>query len=352
MEARFSRWQLARAAGYSPHVVFTAADIAQIDIAAALDRVLPRVHRTPLLHSRLLDERVGARVWLKAENFQRAGSFKSRGAFNSALVGLEAGDQRGLLAISSGNHGQALALAASEFRLDATVVMAARSSPVKKAAIRAYGAEVVSEGVTMANREEIAAELAAQRDLRVVHPHDDPHVISGQATLGWELAEELKNRGVPGPLVLVPLGGGGLLSGVALALKSFLPGAKVVGVEPEAGNDGFLSLASASRMSLSAEPVTVADGAATIRLGSLCWEVIKREVGEIRTVSDSQIGEACWWLWSRCKLVVEPTGALAVAAAMAAPELTAERDIVCVLSGGNCLPGQIAALIGEGARTG
>ncbi|MGC1184733.1 MAG: pyridoxal-phosphate dependent enzyme [Candidatus Dormiibacterota bacterium] len=333
-------------------MAFTGTDIAQIDIDAAVERVLPRVHRTPLLHSRLLDERVGSRVWLKAENFQRSGSFKARGAFNAALVGLEAGDQRGLLAISSGNHGQAVALAASELGLAATVVMAGKSSPVKKEAIRAYGAEVVSEGVTISNREEIAAELASRHDLRVIHPHDDPHVISGQATVGWDLAEDLKSRGVANPLVLVPLGGGGLLSGVALALKRFVPGAVVVGVEPEAGNDGLLSLASGKRVSLSAEPVTVADGAATIRLGSLCWEVIKREIAEIRTVSDRQLGEACWWLWSRCKLVVEPTGALAAAAAIGATESPGDRDTVCVLSGGNCLPAQIAALIGDGAQAG
>jgi threonine dehydratase len=333
---------------YPRPVVFTGADIAQIDIDAAIERVTPRIHRTPLLHSLLLDQRVGGRVWLKAESFQRAGSFKSRGAFNAALFGLEGGDQRGLLAISSGNHGQAVALAAAELGLAAAVVMAAKSSPVKKAAIRAYGAEVISEGVTLANREEVAEELASRRGLRLIHPHDDPQVISGQATVGWELAADLQSRGVTDPLVLVPLGGGGLLSGVALALHRFLPRATVVGVEPEAGNDGLLSLQSGSRVTLPGEVDTVADGAATMRLGSLCWEVIKREIEKILTVSDAQIGEACWWLWSRCKLVVEPTGALAVAAALSRIGSSPPPEIVCILSGGNCLPGQIAELVGVG----
>jgi len=329
----------------------------QIDVDAALRRLGDRVHHTPLLHSRLLDREVGARLWLKAENFQRAGSFKARGAFNAALVGVEAGDPRGLLAISSGNHGQAVALAAAELGLPAVVVMSEGSSPVKIAAIRGYRAEVVTQGVTMSNREQIATELAAARGLRVVHPHDDPHVISGQATVGCELAAQLGSLGIEAPLVLVPLGGGGLLSGTVIALKRLLPRARVVGVEPAASNDGALSLASGSRVTLSEAPRTVADGAATMRLGAICWEIIKAEVEEIVTVSDRQIGAASWWLWTRCKLVVEPTGALGVAAALAAVgSLASLRDsdpstypseIVCVVSGGNCLPSQISDLVGS-----
>ncbi len=324
-----------------------------IDVDAAVGRLQDRVHRTPLIHSRLLDEASGARLWLKAENFQRAGSFKSRGAFNAALVGIEAKDSRGLIALSSGNHGQALALAASELGLSAVVVMAEGSSPVKIAAVRGYGAEVITEGVTVLNREQIAADLAEERGLRLVHPHDDPHVISGQATVGVELVGQLRSRGVEDALVLVPLGGGGLLSGVLLALRERLPKARIVGVEPEAGNDGALSLASGSRVSLAEAPVTVADGAATIRLGALCWDIIRQHVDEIVTVSESEIGAACWWLWSRSKLVVEPTGALTVAAALSptGPAAALRRDggnpanVVCVLSGGNCLPGQIAQLV-------
>ncbi|MGH7666875.1 MAG: threonine/serine dehydratase [Candidatus Dormibacteria bacterium] len=320
-----------------------------IDIDGALARLVGRIHTTPLLHSRLLDQRLGARLWLKAECFQRAGSFKARGAFNAALVGLEGGDRRGLVAISSGNHGQALALAASELDLRAVVVMPESASPVKMAAVRGYGAEVVSEGVHMLNRERVATDLATARGMRIVHPHDDPHVISGQATVGCELAGQLRARGVEAPLVLVPLGGGGLLSGMALALRRELPRARVVGVEPEASNDGLLSLAQGSRVSLSKPPRTVADGAATLRLGQLCWEVISAEVGEIVTVTDRQLADALWWLWTRCKLLVEPTGALAVAAALGGASRSLSEggssEVVCVISGGNCLPQQISELV-------
>jgi threonine dehydratase len=326
-----------------------------IDLDGAINRLAGHVRTTPLLHSRLLDQAVGARVWLKAENFQRAGSFKSRGAFNAALVGLAENDSRGLAALSSGNHGQAVALAAAELGLSAVVVMSEGSSPVKISAVSGYGAEVISHGVNLGNRERIASDLAAERGLRLVHPHNDPHVISGQATVGIELAQQLHARGIQAPLVLVPLGGGGLLSGVVLALRRWLPKARVVGVEPEASNDGQLSLAAGSRVELPKNPVTVADGAATLRLGSICWDIITNEVDEIVTVSDYQIGAACWWLWSRCKLVVEPTGALSVAAALARVGSLAEllgastesKEIVCVLSGGNCVPSQIAELVGD-----
>ncbi|MGC2192504.1 MAG: threonine/serine dehydratase [Candidatus Dormiibacterota bacterium] len=326
-----------------------------IDLDGAINRLDKHVRTTPLLHSRLLDQAVGARIWLKAENFQRAGSFKSRGAFNAALVGLEENDSRGLAALSSGNHGQAVALAAAELGLSAVVVMSEGSSAVKISAVRGYGAEVLSQGVNLGNREQIAADLAAERALRLVHPHNDPHVISGQATVGFELAQQLQARGVQAPLVLVPLGGGGLLSGVVLALRRWLPKARVVGVEPQASNDGQLSLRAGSRIELPESPVTVADGAATLRLGSICWDIIRQEIDEIVTVSDQQIGAACWWLWSRCKLVVEPTGALSVAAALTAVGSLAEllgasaesKEIVCVLSGGNCLPSQIAELVGD-----
>ncbi len=341
---------------YPGSVPASASRASEIDLEAARRRIEGRVRRTPLAHSRLLDARAGARVWLKAENLQRAGSFKARGAFNAALVGLEQGDRRGLLALSSGNHGQALALAAAELGLAATVVMPASASPVKVAAVRGYGAEAITEGVTQENREQVTARLAEERGLRFIHPHDDPHVISGQATVGFELAEQLESRGVAEPLVLVPVGGGGLISGVLLALLRALPRARVLGVEPEAGNDGQLSLQQGRRVSLPAPPQTVADGAATMRLGELCWELIREHLERIVTVSDPEVAEACWWLWSRCKLVVEPTGAMTVAALLAEPGggrlgglERGGAEVVCVLSGGNCLPQQLASLIGPRA---
>lgn len=309
-----------------------------------------RVHRTPLLHSSLLDRRVGTTVWLKAENFQRGGAFKARGAFNAALAGLEAGDHRGLAALSSGNHGQAVAIAAAELGLSATVVMPATASPVKVAAVKGYGGEAITEGVTQENREERAAEIAAERNLRFIHPHNDPFVIAGQATVGFEIADQLQHRGVERALVLAPVGGGGLVSGVLLALRQAMPSSMVVGIEPEQGNDGQLSLLEGVRVSLPQVPRTVADGAATMSLGALCWEVIHQHLGRIATVSDLEIGEALWWLWSRCKLVVEPTAAMTLAALLAEPRggrlgEPLPDQVVCLISGGNCLPAQIAALV-------
>ncbi len=335
-------------------------DPGDIDLDSAGQRLRGRVHATPLLHSSSLDRQAGARLWLKAESFQRSGSFKARGAFNALLAGLEAGDRRGVLAVSSGNHGQAVALAASELGLPATVVMPQGASPVKISAVRSYGATVVTDGVTGENREEVARNLAAELDLRLVHPHDDPWVIAGQSTVATELVAQAQRAGLsPGP-VLVPVGGGGLLAGVCLALERAWPGAVVIGVEPALGDDAKRSLESGRLVTLARTPETVADGARTLRLGGLCWEVIRRRVQRIVTVTDVEIAEACWWLWSRCKLVVEPTGALTVAAALRAGRDRASLglaaapgdagDLVCILSGGNCTPAQIADLVSTTSR--
>jgi threonine dehydratase len=292
---------------------------------------------------------------LKAETFQRSGSFKARGAFNAALAGVEAGDRSRLLAVSSGNHGQAVALAAQELGLGATVVMPEDSNPAKLLAVAAYGATVVSSGVTARNREEIAADLAGRSGLRMVHPHNDPLVIAGQSTVADEIVEQLAARKVAPSTVVVPVGGGGLLAGVCLALERRLPGVEVVGVEPAAGDDAARSLREGRLVSLEAAPVTAADGARTLHLGSLCWEVIRERVRRIVTVTDGDIAEAVWWLWTRSKLVVEPTGAMSVAALLAAadgrqpPLAQAGSGVVCILSGGNCLPDQIDHLIGARA---
>ncbi|MHB1502251.1 MAG: threonine/serine dehydratase [Candidatus Dormibacteria bacterium] len=331
-------------------------DPSSIDLGAARQRIRDWVHQTPLLHSSALDRRAGLRLWLKAETFQRSGSFKARGAFNALAAGLEAGDRRGVIAVSSGNHGQAVALAASELGLGATVVMPQDASEVKVAAVRAYGANVVNQGVTGENREEVATQLAADHDLRLVHPHDDPLVIAGQATVGTELLDQCQRVGVRPRVVLVPVGGGGLLAGICLALEDRLPGVTVIGVEPALGNDGQQSLAEGRLVSLARPPDTAADGARTLHLGGLCWDVIRSRVSRIVTVTDEEIAHACWWLWSRCKLVVEPTGAMTVAAALRGPgdlgpaglSSIAEGDpaeVVCILSGGNCTPRQIADLL-------
>jgi len=333
---------------------WTAADI---DLAAAQRRLVGRVHQTPLLHSRLLDRSAGVQLWLKAETFQRSGSFKARGAFNAALAGLDAGDHRGLLAVSSGNHGQAVALAAQELGLSATVIMPEDSSPAKFLAVAAYGATVVSDGVTATNREEIAADLARRSQLRMIHPHNDPLVIAGQSTVAGEIADQLASYRVHPSAVVVPVGGGGLLAGVCLALERSLPGVEVVGVEPASGDDAARSLAAGHLVTLETPPVTAADGARTLHLGSLCWEVIRKRVSRIVSVSDQDIAEAVWWLWTRTKLVVEPTGAMSVAAVLAAarggqdPIVKDGSSVVCILSGGNCLPDQIEVLTGLRAQT-
>ncbi|MDA8331199.1 MAG: threonine/serine dehydratase [Candidatus Dormibacteraeota bacterium] len=330
---------------------------ASIDLAAARRRIQGRVHKTPLLHSTSLDQRASVQLWLKAESFQRGGSFKTRGAFNALLSGLEQGDHGGILAVSSGNHGQAVALAARELGLAATVVMPQGASSVKVAAVRGYGAEVVTDGVTGENREDVAAELAATRGLRPVHPHNDELVIAGQSTVAAELVEQCAANGFRPDLVLVPVGGGGLLAGVALAVGEALPGVPVVGVEPAVANDGQQSLAQGRLVYLPGTPATAADGARTLHLGQICWDVIRARVERIVTVSESEIAAACWWLWTRCKLVVEPTGAMTTAAALRLaghPEefglggpLSPTAKVVCIVSGGNCTPDQIAALLRE-----
>jgi threonine dehydratase len=330
---------------------------ASIDLAGARRRIQGRVHGTPLLHSTSLDQRARLEVWLKAESFQRGGSFKARGAFNALLAGLEQGDRSGVLAVSSGNHGQAVALAARELGLPATIVMPQGASSVKLAAVKGYGAEVVTEGVTGENREAVASELAATRGLRLVHPHNDELVIAGQATVGSEMVEQCLGNGNRPDLVLVPVGGGGLLAGVALALEERLPGVPVVGVEPAAGNDGQQSLAQGRLVSLPRTPATAADGARTLHLGQICWDVIQGRVEHIVTVSEAEIAAACWWLWTRCKLVVEPTGAMTTAAALRVaqnPEefglggpVQSSTRVVCIVSGGNCTPDQIASLLSE-----
>ena len=317
--------------------------LAPDDLEAARRRLAQRVHRTPLFRSRLLDERVGRPVWLKAESLQRSGSFKARGAFNAVVAGLEAGDRRGVLAVSSGNHGQAVALAAGELGLSATVVMPENSSPVKITAVRAYGARVVSDGVTGQNREQVAADIAARDGLRLIHPHNDPLVMAGQSTVAMELAEQLAEVGARPQAILAPLGGGGLLAGLCLGAAIRLPEVAVLGVEPETADDGARSFSSGELVTLDEVPQTAADGVRTLHLGRRCWEVIRAQAGGVLTVSEEELAEAAYWLFTRLKLVVEPTGALAVAALLRErPEIPAGLGAVCILSGGNCLPQQLA----------
>jgi threonine dehydratase len=261
------------------------------------------------------------------------------------------------VALSSGNHGQAVALAARDLGLPAVVVMPEGSSPVKVAAVRGYGAEVVMDGVTVLNRERIAADLAAARDLRLLHPHDDALVMAGQATVAEELVDQAREHDFTPQLVVVPVGGGGLLGGMATSLRRRLPTCRILGVEPATGDDGAQSMRAGRLISLSEPPATAADGVRTLHLGQSCWEIIHERVDAIVTVTEAELAEALWWIWSRCKVVAEPAGALSLAAVLsgsAGGELWGDRsgsaaatDVVCVISGGNCEPKQLAGLLGE-----
>ncbi|MGH7610722.1 MAG: threonine ammonia-lyase [Candidatus Dormibacteria bacterium] len=329
-----------------------------LDLPSARRRLKGRVHRTPLLHSTQIDLKVGRRVWFKAECLQRTGSFKIRGALNAALHGWEAGDRRGLACVSSGNHGQAVAVAARELGLPALVVMSGDSSELKATAIRGYGAEVYTEGVTVQNREEVCQALASERGLRFVHPHDDQEVMAGQATVAQELVEQLREHEVEAEAVLIPVGGGGLLAGMVTTLTQQLPQTTVIGVEPSAGDDGLRSLRQGELVTLAATPDTLADGARTVRLGTGCWEIIRSLQPVLATVDEGALARSCWWLWTRTKLMVEPTGALTLAALLAPPAASSRAlpdrggDVVCVVSGGNLDPAQVPTILELASRQG
>lgn len=266
---------------------------------------------------------------MKAENLQRVGAFKARGAFNTLLSMTPEERARGVLAVSSGNHAQAVALAARELGTTAVIVMPADANPTKVAATRAYGAEVYNEGVTNDNREAMVLQIAGERGLPLVHPYDDPRVMAGQGTAGLELGEQAPDLDV----VVVPVGGGGLISGVATAIKALYPRTRVVGVEPETANDAARSLREGRRVALDRAPDTIVDGVRPQSLGEHPWAVIRERVDDIVTVSDVRTLDAMELLWTRAKTVVELAGSLPLAAVLAG-RVTGAR-IGLVLSGGN-----------------
>jgi threo-3-hydroxy-L-aspartate ammonia-lyase len=299
------------------------------DVEKAAARIAGHIHRTPVLTSRLLDRELGCRLAMKAEHLQRVGAFKARGAFNALLALDPSTRANGVLAVSSGNHGQAVALAAAETGGRAVVVMPAGSNPAKAAATRAYGAEVVTAGVTGENRETFAADLAAERGLHLVHPFDDFDVMAGQGTAALELVTDVPDL----DLVLVPVGGGGLISGTAAAVKGRSAGARVVGVEPAAAADAQASLRAGRRIPLPAAPATIADGVRALRVGERPFEVIRRLVDDIVTVTDAELLDALALVWSRTKQLIEPTAALGVAALRTGAARGARVGVV--LTGGN-----------------
>lgn len=312
------------------------------DVVAAAARLDGHAHRTPVMTSRTVDEELGAQVFFKCENFQRMGAFKFRGAFN-ALARLDpAVRARGVITFSSGNHAQAIALSARMLDVSATIVMPADAPPVKTEATRDYGGTVVLYDRYREDREEIARRLADERGLTVIPPYDHPDVIAGQGTAALELIQEV------GPLdrLYVCLGGGGLLAGTALAVRGLAPGCKVYGVEPEAGADGQQSLHTGSIVRI-AVPRTIADGAQTQALGHYTFEIIRREVTDIVTVSDEELLDCMRFFAARMKMIVEPTGCLGFAAARAAGSRLAGQRVGVIVSGGNIDLERFVELVGS-----
>jgi threo-3-hydroxy-L-aspartate ammonia-lyase len=299
------------------------------DVAAAHERIKGAARRTPVLTSATVDALSGATVFFKCENFQRMGAFKFRGAYNALSQLTPEEKNRGVLAFSSGNHAQAVALSGKLLNIKTVIVMPWNAPRVKLEATRGYGAEVVSYGPGE-DREAFAAKVAAERGLPTIPPFNHPHVIAGQGTAAKELIEETG----PLDLLLVPCGGAGLLSGSALAARELSPSCKVIGVEPAAGDDATRSFKTRQLVKIPV-PDTIADGARTTSLGSLTFPLVLRYVDEMVTVTDSELLPAMFFLWERMKMVVEPTGALAFAALFHRKIKTGKQRVGIIVSGGN-----------------
>jgi threo-3-hydroxy-L-aspartate ammonia-lyase len=298
-------------------------------VRAAAARIAPWIHRTPLLTNRSLSERIGVEVRLKCENLQRAGSFKIRGAMNALLQLDDEQRRRGVVAFSSGNHAQGVALAAKLLGIPATIVMPENSVPSKVIATEGYGAKVVTAGVTAATRDTIAREIAEKNGAAVVPPFDDERIIAGAGTVGLEIVEEWPEV----TTVITPLGGGGLLSGTAISVTSIKPEAEVYGVEPAAGNDGEQSFHSGRIVTID-PPKTIADGARTLAIGERNFAIIRERVKNVVSVEDDLLLDTVKWAMYRTKLVIEPTAALGLAA-LVSGKVKPKGPVAVVVSGGN-----------------
>jgi threo-3-hydroxy-L-aspartate ammonia-lyase len=299
------------------------------EIRRAVDRLAPWVHRTPVLTSRTLDARTGGSIFLKCENFQQVGAFKFRGAMNAVLQLGAAERQAGVVTHSSGNHGQALARAGQLSGVPVCIVMPSTAPAVKRAATEGYGARIVTCEPTLAARENTVAELVAKHGYTLVHPFDDWRVIAGQGTAAWELLEQAG----PLDLVVCPVGGGGLLSGTALAVKGKSPETQVIGAEPAQADDARRSFESGSIVSAN-DPKTIADGLRT-SLGPKTFSVIRRHVDAIVTATEAEILDAMRFLWERLKIVVEPSSAVPVAPVLTGRLDVHRRRVGIILTGGN-----------------
>lgn len=304
--------------------------IGLVDVEAAARRLVGVTHRTPVLTSSTLDEITNGQIYLKAECFQRGGAFKIRGAYNRIVTLDPASRSHGIVACSSGNHAQAVAIAAGLLGAPATIVMPADAPTAKLAATRGYGAEIVAYDRYAEDREAITAQVAADRGRVIVPPYDDPYVMAGQGTSALELIEDVGELDT----LLVPVGGGGLIAGSATAAKAMLPRVRVVGVEPAAGDDTKRSLAAGRRVVIPV-PRTIADGQQASTPGALTFQVNRRLVDEIVLVTDDEILDAMAFAFDRLKIVTEPSGACAVAALLAGKLDVCGKRIGAIVSGGN-----------------
>ncbi|UII69147.1 threo-3-hydroxy-L-aspartate ammonia-lyase [Pseudomonas sp. HN11] len=312
------------------------------DVIAAAQQLEGIAHQTPVFTSRTLDALTGAQVFIKCENLQRAGSFKFRGAFNALSRFDDQQRKAGVVAFSSGNHAQGIALAAQLLGIPATIVMPTDAPAAKVAATREYGASVVLYDRFTEDREQIGRTLASEHGLTLIPPYDHPHILAGQGTAAKELLEAI------GPLdaLFVGLGGGGMLSGTALSTRALAPDCLLYGVEPEAGNDGQRSLRSGSIVHIDT-PTTIADGAQTQHLGDYTFPIIRDKVNDILTVSDAQLVEAMKFFMQRMKLVVEPTGCLGLAALLNEGDRFKSQRVGIIVTGGNVDIQKYTALLGE-----
>ena len=312
------------------------------DVAAAAARLQGQAHRTPVMRSRTIDGELSAQLFFKCENLQRMGAFKFRGAFN-ALSRFDAQQrQSGVVTFSSGNHAQAIALSARLLGMTATIIMPNDAPAAKVAATRGYGGNVVLYDRFTEDREQIGRDLAEKHGMTLIPPYDHPDVIAGQGTAAKELIEDVGDLDA----LFVCLGGGGLLSGSALAVRALSPRCKIYGVEPEAGNDGQQSFRSGTSVHIDT-PKTIADGAQTQHLGAYPFEIIRRDVDDILTVTDPELIDAMRFFATRMKLLVEPTGCLSLAGARSMKAQLKGLRVGVIISGGNVDLNRFCALLGD-----
>ena len=300
------------------------------DILSASDVLSGKANKTPVITSRTLDDMTGATVFVKCENFQRTGAFKFRGAYNAMSRMQESDKERGVLTYSSGNHAQAIALAGRLLSVNTTIIMPDDAPAIKKAATEGYGARVITYDKHETTREALAAEMAQEHGMTIIPPYDHPHVVAGQGTVGLELMQAAHEL----DMLFVCCGGGGLLSGCAIAAKHLQPGCRVIGVEPEAGDDATRSFRTGTLQTVH-NPDTIADGARTPYLGTITFPLVLRFVDDMMTVSDASLVEAMRFFWERAKLIVEPTGALATAGLLSGKIDVRGARVGVVISGGN-----------------